>query len=81
MTVRMQQGVVVLEGDCPSGDAEELLQSLLFEPGASVDLRTCDWAHTAVIQVLLAAGRDILGPPRGMILKSIVAPALTRARD
>lgn len=79
MTVRMQQGVILLEGSCPSGDAEELLQLLLAGPAVSVDWRTCDAVHTAVIQVLLAAGRDILGPPRGEVLK-MVEPALARGR-
>lgn len=77
MTVAMRQGIIHLEGSCPSGDAEELLQLLLAHAAASVDLRTCDAAHTAVVQVLMAAGRAIVGPPRDAVLKSIVAPALS----
>ena len=80
MTVRMQQGVILLEGHCPSGDAEYLLQELLADPGAYVDWRTCESAHTAVVQVLLAAKRDILGPPLSAVLASI-APALTRGPE
>ncbi|MET0709816.1 MAG: hypothetical protein ABWY82_23690 [Tardiphaga sp.] len=80
MTVRMQDGVILLEGDCPSGDAEDLLQVLLTEPAADIDWRTCKSAHTAVVQVLLAARRDMLGPPLGAVLASI-ARALARKRE
>ncbi|KIZ43526.1 MULTISPECIES: hypothetical protein [Rhodopseudomonas] len=80
MTVAMRQGVIVLEGTCPAGDAEELLQ-LLLSATANVDWRTCDAAHTSVIQVLMAAGCRMIGPPRGEVLASIVAPALSRGRE
>lgn len=79
MTVRMEQGVIFLEGHCPSGDADELLQNLLSYPGAYVVWRTCESAHTAVIQVLLAARREVRGPPHSAFLAS-VASALTRKR-
>lgn len=80
MTVALREGVVHLEGTCPSGDAEELLQ-LLLAGVTIVDWRTCDAAHSAVVQVLLAAGCRMLGPPRGAALASIVAPALSRGRE
>ena len=80
MTVRMDQGIIILEGRCPSGDAEDLLQFLLTDPAAPIDWQTCEAAHTAVVQVLLAASRDTLGPPLGEVLASI-APALTRGRE
>jgi hypothetical protein len=81
MTVAMRQGVIHLEGTCPSGDAEELLQLLLSDGAANVDWRTCDAAHTAVVQVLLAAGRRILGPPRGAVLAATVAPTLSGGKE
>ena len=80
MTATMQRGVIVLEGHCPSGDAENLLQLLLSDPVACVDWRTCEAAHTAVVQVLLAAGREIVGPPAGVSL-ALIAPALARSRE
>jgi hypothetical protein len=79
MTVQLQNGVIVLAGDCPSGDAEDLLRHLLEEPVAAVDWRLCDTAHSAVIQILLAAGRAISGPPRGEFLRSTVESAISRA--
>ena len=81
MTVCVENGTIVLSGNCPSGDAEELLQLLLGDFDAAVDWRSCTAAHTAVIQVLLAARRDILGPPRSALLDTVVAPALARWRQ
>ena len=75
MTVAMQAGTIVLEGHCASGEAEKLLQLLLEAPAADVDWRACEGAHTAVVQVLLAARRTLLGPPRNPALQSI-EPAL-----
>lgn len=67
--------VVVLDGDCPSEDAEPLLGHLLT-PGRTVDWRECDTAHTAVVQVLIAARASVLGPPRGSFLRLFVEQAL-----
>jgi hypothetical protein len=64
MTVRVSaDGAIVLVGSCPSEDAEVLLQELIAAPAAAVDLRRCDFAHTAVIQVLMALKPKVLGPP------------------
>jgi hypothetical protein len=81
MTVVLREGTIHLEGTCTAGDAEELLQLLLADANACVDYRTCDAAHGAVVQVLLVAGRRIVGPPRGAGLAAIVAPALSRGRE
>ena len=81
MTVALREGTIHLEGTCPAGDAEELLQHLLAHADAYVDYRTCDAAHTAVVQVLLVAGRRMIGPPGGASLAEIVAPALSRGRE
>ena len=64
MTVlKSSAGMLFLEGECPSDDAEPLLQHLAQDPAATVDLRNCELAHTAVIQVLLAARPKLNGPP------------------
>lgn len=77
MTVRLTaQGEIVLEGACSSEDAEVLLQNLIAAPAARVDLRACESAHTAVIQVLLAANPNVLGPPAGAALRDWVYPIL-----
>jgi hypothetical protein len=77
MTVRLAaHGDIVLEGTCPSEDAETLLQHLAATPTARVDLRACEFAHTAVIQVLLAAHTELMGPPAGAALRDWVYPVL-----
>lgn len=78
MTVRAGgAGFIELSGDCPSADAEPLLQLLLAAPGATVDWRGCRSAHTAVVQVLFAAKPQLLGPPGDARLRDWVAPAIT----
>jgi hypothetical protein len=64
MSVKVpERDLIVLDGHCPSEDAENLLQRLLVAPAATVDLRTCEELHTAVIQVLLAAAPVLRLPP------------------
>lgn len=63
MTVRLTEtGDVVLEGTAAVEDAEPLLQALQAKPAATVDWAQCRQIHTAVFQVLLAAGRVPIGP-------------------
>lgn len=69
-------GVIVLEGACPSEDAEILLQHLTSTPSARVDIGICESAHTAVIQVLLAFRPRLIGTPPGNSLWRWVHPAL-----
>ena len=81
MTVSLENGAIHLVGICSSGDAEELLQCLLSDLSAEIDWRRCDAAHSAVVQILLAAGRPLTGPPRGAALATIVAPAVLQGKD
>jgi hypothetical protein len=73
MTIRMgADGVILLEGDCLLEEAEELLRHLLVDPRPAVDWRACTAAHTAVLQVLLAARPALRGPPEGEFLRMFV---------
>jgi hypothetical protein len=81
MTVRRaDDGTIWLVDDCPAEDADLLLQFLLEEDEAPMDWSLCRNAHTAIIQVLLAAGRVPAGIPRGTFLLEMICPALGRAR-
>jgi hypothetical protein len=81
MTVRRaDDGTIWLVDDCPAGDAEMLLQHLLEGLEAPIDWSLCRTAHTAVIQVLLAAGRSPVGAPKGTFLSELIGPALKRFR-
>lgn len=65
MTVKRDgDGVIVLDGECAVEDAEVLLEHLLARPAgqaATVDWSACSRIHTAVLQVLMAAGPDMRG--------------------
>ena len=74
MTVRVADNTVVLEGECSLEDADRLQQALLAHPEASVDWRKCSGAHTAVVQVLLAARPAVWGLPQGPALRRFVSP-------
>lgn len=80
MSVRLEgTGTIVLEGTCPIDDAESLLRLLTSIRSPTLDWRSCDWAHTAVIQILLASGLPLLGPPRGTLLRDVIEPLMIRA--
>jgi len=80
MTVSVSpSGTIELRGACPVDDAERILQHLLAAPQAVVDWRSCESAHTAVIQVLLVAKSIPLGPPMNQFLRDYVEPQLARA--
>lgn len=70
-------GAIALTGRCGADDAEPLLQLLLADPLAAVDWRGCEAAHTAIVQLLLAAERPVRGPPRDAFLTEWVEPLLT----
>ena len=70
MTIRLAvDGTIKLEGSCDLEDAEKLQQYLMENPRATVDWRSCDMAHTAVIQVLMVAKPVLQGPPAGAFLR------------
>ena len=82
MTVRAAEAeLIVLEGKCPSEEAEMLLQRLLAAPHAVVDLQGCETLHAAVIQVLLTAKPTLQLPPTdtalGRWLRSVLLPVIT----
>jgi hypothetical protein len=82
MSVRLaDDGTIWLVGDCSAQDADPLLQYLLGRADAAIDWSTCDAAHTAVIQVVLASGRKPIGQPRGTFLKTLISPVFNRLHD
>jgi hypothetical protein len=62
VSLRLEKGTIYLEGECPVEDAEPLLELLQAEPAARIDWRRCERLHTAVVQVILAAAPDCIGP-------------------
>ena len=77
MTVQLREdGGIALVGACGSDDAEVLLRRLIADKSATVDWRGCDAAHTALIQVMWAAGVVPIGPPRDRFLIDMLEPLL-----
>ena len=77
MTIKVSPaGEIELIGVCSSDEGEILLQNLLARPDMMVNWRGCSAAHTAVIQVLMAARPELLGPPDSVVLEKWVQPAL-----
>ena len=80
MTVRLaSDGGIVLDGLCPVEDAEALQQLQVRHPAARVDWSSCEQAHTAVLQVLLAARPEICGLTRSAFLRDWILPILSRS--
>ena len=64
MTLRSEQGRIVLEGRCRIEDAETLLSALQLSPDSVVEIDAAETLHTAVLQVLMAAKPIITGISR-----------------
>lgn len=54
MSIKFKQTVAVFDHDACIEEAEMLLRWLLEKPNRKVNLKSLHYAHTAVIQVLLA---------------------------
>jgi hypothetical protein len=75
MTVQRTDQVVLLDGVCPVEDAELLLIELQSGPQV-IDWSRCTHLHTAVLQVILAAGVPMRGTPAHPELARWIGPLL-----
>ncbi len=78
MALRYADDTIALDGVITVEEAEPLCQVLLAHPQAALDLSLCEHIHAAAVQVLLAARRGIVGPPKDPFLARFVLPALGR---
>ncbi|HEY0328437.1 MAG TPA: hypothetical protein VGC77_04995 [Rhodopseudomonas sp.] len=60
--VRNEAGTIVLSGACPVAEAEALLRLLQETPEAPVDWTRSSHLHSAILQLILAMGPELLGP-------------------
>ena len=81
MPIEFKRRSAVLSGACEVEDAETLHGWLLEHPTASLNLRHCDYLHSAVLQVILAAhqraGTKLDPLPGDPWLASVLESALT----
>jgi hypothetical protein len=79
MSVRVENGVIHLEGICPVEDAEALVSALDRVSGPTVDMAACRQLHGAMVQVLLVFRPSLRGTPEDAFLRDYVIPALERS--
>jgi hypothetical protein len=66
---RTLDGQIRLSGAVALDEAEPLLRLLIDNPRAAIDWRACESCHSAVLQVMMAARRPVIGPPAGDFLR------------
>jgi len=76
MSVRVEGGVIFLEGQCHVEEAEQLLQHLQENPTRSVDLSDCRHLHGALAQTLLSHAVRVTGESPDTFLRQFVVPNL-----
>jgi len=68
MPFKYTKNTVIAEESCTVEDAMTLLEFLITNPKAKVDLAACTHLHTAVLQVLLAVNANINALPTDSFL-------------
>ncbi|KAA0687634.1 hypothetical protein [Azospirillum brasilense] len=79
MPIRFEDRTARFEGACTVEEAIPLAEWLCAMEEPRLDLGGCTALHTALLQVLLAAGRPIAVPPEDAFLKGWVMPVLRGA--
>jgi hypothetical protein len=80
MTIKFDNKIICLEGNCGAEDVEALLAALA-DGHRSVDMSEVDHLHAAVLQVLLAFGPRLLGSPRDTFVRTWLIPILNSDGD
>ncbi|TWA85246.1 hypothetical protein FBY14_11586 [Azospirillum brasilense] len=80
MPIHFDDRTARFEGACTVEEAIPLAEWLCAAEEPRLDLGGCTSLHTALLQVLLAAGKPIAVPPQGAFLRDWVMPALGDAR-
>jgi hypothetical protein len=76
MSVLLEAGKISLRDNCPVEDAEPLLTLLQNHPGCPVDIGDATNLHAAVLQILLAFRRELIGHSRDSFLQKWIVPVL-----
>jgi hypothetical protein len=76
MTVRFEDGVIFLSGECRVEDAEALASLLSAQPARRIDISAAAGLHTAVVQILVAFEPALLGTPSDLFLQQWILSIL-----
>lgn len=72
MSVTVDSDRIRLSANAAVEDAEPLLRALIEQPALCIDVEGLVSAHFAVVQLLKAAGRPIVGQPSNPFLRDFV---------
>ncbi len=67
----------LFDGECSIQECDVLLDALQVAPPVAIDLRPCRSMHTALYQVLIAAGSRIIWAPNDEALRQLLEVRLT----
>ena len=62
MPIRFEASTVYCQGECMVEDALPLLEFLRTHEGVTIEMGDCTYAHTAVLQALAAATKELKLP-------------------
>ena len=62
MPIRFEASTAYFQGECMVEDALPLLEFLRTHEGVRIDMGDCTYAHTAVLQALAAARKELKLP-------------------
>ena len=79
MSLRFENELIYLEGNCTVEDAEHLLAACQDGPRRKVDVTRADHLHTATVQVLFAMRPQIVGHFADDFQSRWLAPLLIHA--
>lgn len=74
MTVAIADRHIILSNNATVEDAERLLAALTDHPDFAIDVATLGQAHLAVVQLLHAARRRLVGAPTEAVLRALLSP-------
>lgn len=80
MSVVVEQDRIILAGHAGVEEAEPLLGALCEHPHLPVDVSSLARAHLAVVQLLHAAGRPLVGLPPDPFLRTMGLAGLLAKR-
>lgn len=80
MPISFGKNAVVLEGECMVEEALPLLEHLQSHPKSKVSMKGCVLAHSAVLQILMAARPVYSSLPEEEFMRRWLAPALKGAQ-